>query len=366
LPERPIDPDNDRAMKLTLGPLNPPASHMAPASTPDLALVTGGTGLLGSHLAERLVAGGHRVRALVRPGSDTAFLRGLGVELLTGDLTDPVSCTRAAEGVHTVYHAAAKVGDWGTWAEFQADCLDATERIARAAHASGARRFVHVSSTSAYGHPLDGGPIVDETHPLGQGLWRVWDGYTRSKVEQERLLWRLHDEIGLPLTVVRPSWLFGERDRTTTRRLAAKLVAGKVVLLGPGDNPLSAIHAGEVAAAAILAGGLPIALGRAYNVTDQGPITQKQWFEMWSRELGVPAPTRHVPYRVAFAAGFAMEAAGRLSRSRKPPLITRYAAWLLGRRVRYGTDRARDELGWRPSTTYQEAISRTVAWLRSG
>jgi nucleoside-diphosphate-sugar epimerase len=336
-----------------------------PDPTPNLALVTGGTGLLGSHLAERLVRGGTAVRALVRPGSDTRFLQALGVDLCVGDLTDPDSCARATEGVHTVYHAAAKVGDWGTWAEFQADCLDATERLARASHASGARRFVHISSTSAYGHPPDGGPIVDETHPLGRGIWRVWDGYTWSKVEQERLLWRLRDTIGLPLTVIRPSWLFGERDRTTTRRLAAKLEAGEVVLLGPGDNPLSAIHAGEVAAAAIRAAALPIALGRAYNVTDQGPLTQAEWFAMWSRALGVLAPTRRVPYRAAFAAGFALEAAGRLTRSRKPPLITRYAAWLLGRRVRYSTARARDEIGWSPSTTYEEAIRRTVAWLRS-
>ena len=71
-------------------------------------VVTGATGLLGSHVAEALVARGERVRAVVRPGSDTAFLRGLGVELAPGDLHDPASLRRAVAGADVVYHCAAR------------------------------------------------------------------------------------------------------------------------------------------------------------------------------------------------------------------------------------------------------------------
>jgi nucleoside-diphosphate-sugar epimerase len=332
--------------------------------TPPPALVTGATGLLGSHLAEQLVAGGTPVRALVRPGADVAFLRSLGVELVPGDLLDPDACTRAVAGVDAVYHAAAKVGDWGSWAEFKTGCLDSTDNIAVAAHRAGVRRFVHVSSTSAYGHPREGGPPVSEDDPLGQNFWPVWDHYTRSKVEQERRLWALADA-GLPLTVIRPSWLYGERDRTTTRRLVERLERGQMQLIGRGDNPLSAIYAGEVAAAAIRAAGLPIAAGRAYNVTDQGPITQREFFALWAEAVGVPPARRRKPYGLVFAAALGLEAAGKLARSRKPPLITRYAAWLMGRDVRYGTERARTELGWSPRLSYPEAIARTVTWLKS-
>jgi hypothetical protein len=89
-------------------------------------LVTGATGLLGSHLAERLTARGDRVRALVRHGSRTEFLESLGVEIVRGDLTDPRDCDAALDGAAQVYHCAAKVGDWGTWPEFQRGCMDAT------------------------------------------------------------------------------------------------------------------------------------------------------------------------------------------------------------------------------------------------
>ncbi len=331
-----------------------------------LSLVTGATGLLGSHIAERLVQRGRRVRALVRPTSDTSFLRSLGVELVVGDLADESACREAVSGTREIYHAAAKVGDWGRWLEFRRDCLEATDRLARAAIAAGVRRFVHISSTSAYGHPREGGPPVDETAELGQNLWPLWDDYTRSKVESERILWRLADCEGLPLTIIRPSWLYGERDRTTTARIVGKLRRGGIPLIGRGDNPLSAIYAGSVAEAAILASRHPAAVGEAYNITDQGPITQREFFALWARVLGVTTRARRLPYGLVFHAALGMEAGARLVRRRRPPLITRYATWLMGRDLSYSTAKARNQLGWTHGIEYAESIRRTVAWYESG
>lgn len=325
-------------------------------------LVTGATGLLGSHIVERLVARGDSVRALVRPTSDTRFLRSLGVDLAEGDLTDPESCRRAMEGVSVVYHSAAKVGDWGAWREFQTGCLDATETLARVAAGAGAERFVHISSTSAYGHPKEGGPPVDESAPLGQNLWPFWDYYTVSKVECERILWRMAGHDGLRLSVIRPSWLYGERDRTTTARVVRRIRAGKVPLIGRGDNPLSAIYAGNVADAAVLAADDPGSVGEAYNVTSMGPITQREWFDLFADACGAPRPSRHVPYGVTFAVATAVEAVCRLARRRRPPVITRYATWLMGRDLAYSTAKAETKLGWRPAVGYPESIERTVRW----
>jgi nucleoside-diphosphate-sugar epimerase len=327
-------------------------------------LVTGATGMLGSHIAEHLVARGRRVRALVRPSSDTTFLQGLGVELVTGNLTDADACHRAVQDVDVVYHAAAKVGDWGVWAQFQVDCIDATRTLAHAAAAAGVGRFLHVSSTSAYGHPPDGPDPIDETTPLGRGVW-VWDPYTRSKVESEQLLWDIATRTGLPLTVIRPSWLYGERDRTTTVRLVSRLRLGKVPIIGRGDNPMSAVYSGTVADAAILAAGDPGSVGAAYNITHQGRITQAEFLNLFAAAAGAPAVVRHVPYRVVFAAALLLEAQGRLLRQAQPPLITRYATWLMGRYLEYSTIKAESRLGWSPAPSYQESIARTIAWYRA-
>jgi nucleoside-diphosphate-sugar epimerase len=326
-------------------------------------LVTGATGLLGSHIAERLISRGDRVRALVRPGSDVSFLQTLGVELAYGDLTDSGSCARAVRGVDVVYHSAAKVGDWGRWSEFESACLDGTRHLAGAAADAGVERFLHISSTSAYGHPIDGGPPVDESAPIGQRLWPIWDYYTLSKVESERLLWKMSEDRRLRLTIIRPSWLYGERDRTTLRRLVGRLRAGKVPLIGPGDNPLSAIYAGNVADAAVMAANDPGSVGEAYNITHQGQITQREFLDLFIEAIGAPPLRRRISYGLTFAAAFLVEAGARLVGRRTPPLITRYATWLMGRRVSYTTAKAESRLGWKPALGNRESIERSVRWF---
>ncbi|MGP0065310.1 MAG: NAD-dependent epimerase/dehydratase family protein [Isosphaeraceae bacterium] len=329
----------------------------------DRVLVTGATGLLGSHLAERLTARGNRVRALVRPGSRTEFLETLGVEIIRGDLTDPVASAAATTDVAQVYHCAAKVGDWGTWPEFQTGCMDATRMLAEAAGRAGVDRFLHISSTSAYGHPRDRQRPVDESEPLGQNIW-LMDYYTRSKVDCEQILWDLSRAGRLPLTVIRPSWLFGERDRTTVPRFLREFGRKGVLILGKGGNPLSAVYAGVVADAAILAANDPGSRGEAYNITSQGPITQQEFLDMIADALNVPRETRHIPYRLAYAGGFLLEMQGRLLRQPRPPRVTRYGAWLLGRYLSYSTEKARTRLGWQPALGYRESIERTIRWFR--
>jgi nucleoside-diphosphate-sugar epimerase len=324
-------------------------------------LVTGATGMLGSHIAERLIAQGRRVRALVRPSSDTTFLESLGVELVRGNLSDPEDSRRAVRGVETLYHSAAKVGDWGRWRQFQVDCIDATRTLALAAAEEGIERFLHISSTSAYGHPPDQARPIDETAAMGQNVW-IWDPYTRSKIESERLLWEVAGTGRLAVTVIRPSWLYGERDRTTTARIVNRLREGRIALIGRGDNPMSAVYAGTVAEAAILAAGDPGSGGEAYNITNQGPITQAEFLNLFAAACEAAPVVRQVPYRVAYAIAFLLEAQGRLTRRVRPPLISRYATWLMGRHLDYSTAKAQSRLGWTPSPSYPESIERTVRW----
>jgi nucleoside-diphosphate-sugar epimerase len=335
---------------------------MSSAASGHRVLVTGATGLLGSHLVERLVAQGHPVRALVRETSRTEFLDGLGVEIYRGDLCDSSACSRAVDGVTWVFHCAAKVGDWGTWPEFQVGCIDATRTLAQASTCVGIDRFVHISSTSAYGHPPDQSTPIDETAPLGQNIW-VLDHYTRSKVECERLLWEMARSGRLPLTVIRPSWLFGERDRTTIPRLIQEFRWRRVSVVGRGDNPLSAVYAGVVADAALLAARDPESVGEAYNITSHSPITQREFLDMLADAVNVPRVTWHYPFWYAFYGGFALELRERLLRSKKPPRVTRYGAWLLGRYLAYSTEKARTRLGWTPALSYRESIEQTVRWF---
>jgi len=166
------------------------------------------------------------------------------------------------------------------------------------------------------------------------------------------------------VAVIRPAWIYGPRDRTTIARLHHIVSSGKAKILGRGDNRLNVVYAGNVAEAAIAAADTPEAGGEVFNCSNDGDITQQQYFDLLARACGAPPVQRHVPYRVAYTAGFVLECLGHLLRSKKPPFITRYAVWLMGRRCFFSADKARSELGWVSSVPYEDGVKRTMAWLR--
>jgi nucleoside-diphosphate-sugar epimerase len=327
--------------------------------------VTGATGLLGSHIAEQLVQSGQPVRALVRPGSNTDFLRRLGVGIHLGRLEDADSLRSGMASAGVVFHAASKVGDWGEWYEFHRDVVEGTRNVLRAASQADVRRGVLVRSTSAYGHPPPGSAAITESQTLGQRLW-LWDYYTRAKVLAERIAWEYASKTSLEITVIRPSWIYGPRDRTSIHRLAQAFASGWACLIGDGSNRINSVYAGNVAEACCLAADARHAAGEAYNVTSDGPITQAEYLNAFADALGLPRPRRRVPYRIAFATAFMLEAAYRTVGARRPPFITRYAVWLLGRDTLYDSRKAQLELGWQPRVGYAEGIRRAADWYRRG
>ena len=326
-------------------------------------LVTGATGLLGSHIVEQLRKQDRPVRALVRFGSNVEWLQRQGVELVEGDLTNLASVERACEGVQCIYHAAARVGDWGPWDEFVKIAVEGSNNLFDAAEKAGVPRFIHISSISVYGHRNEPGLVIDETQPLGVNVHK-WSYYTRAKVMVENELWRRH-EAGSKVkhTVIRPSWLYGPRDRATLARLATMIRKGKAKLLGDGDNRLNVVYAGNVAEACILAADNPNAVGQAYNCSNDGELTQRQYFDLLADALGAPRVKKTVPFKLAYRVAFFLECLGHLFRWKKPPMITRYAVWLMGRQTFFATDKARKELGWQSTVGYEEGIPLTVRWF---
>lgn len=322
-----------------------------------LNVVTGATGLLGSHIVEQLVARGERVRALVRSTSDVSFLKRLGVELLVGDLDNAESLRKAVSGADVVYHSAARVGDWGPWRLFKEQIIDATAALLDACRAAGVGRVLHVSSVIVYGHPKIRADLFTEDEPLGQDPW-VWDYYCRAKIAAEELY------RGYPgaWTVVRPSWMYGPRDRATLPRVLRALAKGRLVLVGRGDNLLNVVYAGDVADGAIRAANHPGAVGRAYNLSSEGEVTQQQFLDLICATLGAPPVRFRVPFRLAFIGALVGEAVYRALRTRNPPNFTRYAVALLARPTRFSIGRARNELGWQPQVAVAEGFRRTIDW----
>jgi nucleoside-diphosphate-sugar epimerase len=324
-----------------------------------LNFVTGATGLLGGHIAELLRARGERVRALVRPGSDTAYLRELGVEIVQGDLLDPTCVHTAAAGADIVYHCAARIGNWGSWSDFRRDVVDTTRNVLEACAAARVGRVLHVSSVSVYGHPrLGAGRAITEDEPLAQRLGFL-DYYARAKVAAERLAWRHPCD----LTVVRPSWLYGPRDRNSFPRLVQALKDGWVSLIGDGNNLLNIVYAADVAQGAIAAANNPAAVHQAFHLCSAGEITQRQFFDTLTSGLGLPPVTKSVSVRLASWGGLLGELLARALRWRRSPHVTQYGTGLLTRSTSYSIAKARKELSWSPAVPAEEGLRRTLTWF---
>ena len=324
-------------------------------------LVTGATGLLGSHIVEKLLAQGLPVRVLVRKDSDTRLLDSWKVEKSLGDVTDAASLRAAMKGITTVYHAAAQVGDWGKWERFVAVTIEGTRNMLAAASEAGVKRFLHVSSISTYGHPDGEGLVLDESAPLGAHLHK-WSYYSRAKVEAANLVWEAHQKGLVPVTVVNPSWMYGPRDRASMPRLIRAIRSGKAKILGDGSNRLNLTYAGNEAEGCILAATLDRALGQTYNLSNDGVITQSEYFNAIARCIGAKPVTRKVPYKIAYNAAFLMELFGHMFGRKTPPLVTRYAVWLMGRRCFFSAEKARRELNWQPTVGYEQGIEQSVKW----
>lgn len=327
-------------------------------------LITGATGLLGSHIAEKLVEAGQPVRALVRKNSDTRILEAWGVELVYGDVTEPQSIAEAMKGVKTVYHSAAGVGDWGSWDNyFVPVTIGGTRNMIESAKRENVERFLHISTISSYGHIMTD-DVVDETWPLGElgKNLNKWSYYSRAKIEAEKLVRKAHAAGDICATIAKPSWLYGPRDRASVPRMIKALKARKAKLLGNGTNKLNLTYAGNEAEGCILAATAECAKGQTYNLSSDGDITQAEYFNKVAECIGAKPVTRKVPFKVAYNAAFMMELFGHLTHRKTPPLVTRYSVWLIGRKCFFSPEKARRELGWKPTVGYEEGIQRSVRW----
>ncbi|MBT8487321.1 MAG: NAD-dependent epimerase/dehydratase family protein [Gemmatimonadetes bacterium] len=324
------------------------------------AFITGATGLVGSHLAAELRAKGHGVVALVRAPSDTDFLRDIGCILAEGDIRDEVQrLAPLMAGCTHVVHGAALVYAAGEWTRVRAVNVDGTRNVLRAASEAGVGHAVHVSSVAVYGPapgPVDEATAIDSTIPTD-------DLYARSKREAEEVARGIEERRGLPVTVVRPSAVYGERDRLMTPAVRDIVRLPVVPLFGPADNTLPVVYAGNVAEAIRLA----LEAGRGKETFDVGldhALTQRQLFSLLAEGLGRRPRFFKLPGALVRGTADSLSRLGVATPGAKHLPLERVARLALGENP-YPSRRIRTELGWSPSHRHEDALPRTGAWLRA-
>lgn len=317
------------------------------------AFVTGGTGLIGSHLVDALLARGWEVSVLTREPARAAAAAARGARVVRGDVLRPDFGNELA-GIDVLFHCAV-------WFEVGARDRQAVSEVNREGTAnvfSLARkelvpRLVYTSTAGLFPGSRQS-PATEETPPRAT----VDDPYVISKLQAHELVLR-EMRAGLSATIVAPGGVFGPRDTNQFAQSLALLVQGRLGTLPGGFGTNTFTHAADVAEGQLLAAtvGRP---GEMYFLADRA-MTLYEFLEAAARAVGVEPPRRRVPMALARLAARSSELRGRFTR--RSPMITRAALDLAALDAVVDSSKARRELGWSPRP-FEERLKETMAWFQ--
>ena len=319
-------------------------------------LVTGATGFTGGHLARALAGRGYDVGALVRDVARARDLASSGVRLEQGDLRDRASLTRATANVDVVYHVAAIYRQAGLPRDaYHAVNAVAVKDIIEAAAANGVRRVVHCSTVGVHGDVQH--PPANEDAPLGPG-----DVYQETKLEGERFAREAAARLGIEVTIVRPTGIYGPGDRRLLK-LFRGVARRRWVTLGSGEIYYHLTYIDDLVEGFRLCGEHEAAANRTYILAGGEVTTLNALVQIVADVARVPAPRLHLPVWPVWAMGAVCEAVCA-PLGIEPPIYRRRVDFFTKSRA-FDISRARHDIGYAPRVGLRDGISRTLDWYRA-
>jgi UDP-glucose 4-epimerase len=314
---------------------------------PDVVAVTGGDGFIGSHLVERLVADGHRVRAMALYSAvgSWGWLDHLPpdvmarVDVVSTDVRDPRAVREFIGDASVVYHLAALIGIPYSYRAPQS-YLDTnatgTLNVLEAARELGTGRVVHTSTSEVYGSALR--VPIDESHPL-----QAQSPYAASKIAADKLAESYHLSFGVPVVTLRPFNTYGPRQsaRAVIPTVATQLAGGqrrlRIGLLTPTRD---FNHVSDTVAAFVAVGTAPAerVVGRVLNAGSGVETSIGDVVKLIGEVLGVEPDVEREDERLRPDASEVM-------------------------RLVADTTALRDATGWEPAVTLRDGLAGTVAWF---
>lgn len=344
-----------------------PICHLISDKPSGPALVTGGTGFLGRHIVEKLLATGRPVAVLARtPAPD---LEKRGVRFIRTSLDDAPAVRAACRGIGTVFHVAAKVGVWGRHDDFFRANVLGTRALLEGCREHGVTRFVHTSTPSVVYNGLNLAD-ADESLPLTTSCPSPYP-LTKAVAEREVLA---ANSATLRTVALRPHLIWGVGDPHLVPRILERARAGRLRIVGEGRNRVDMVHVANAADAHLLAESALIqsnpigyfgpAAGRAYFITNGEPVVLWDWVNQLLAALGEPPVTRRVSLRAASAVGVVCETAWRVLPLKGEPPMTRFIAAELAKDHWFSLAAARRDLGYSPRVTMAAGTAELVASLK--
>lgn len=321
-------------------------------------LVTGATGFVGSVITRLLLARGEQVRVLSRPANDRRNLLGLDVEIIEGDLNDPVSLKNAVTGCTALYHVAA---DYRLWIpqpeEIYQTNVEGSRSLLLAAAEAGVTRMVYTSSVATLGINPDATPANEDT-PVS--LENMIGHYKRSKFLAEQAVRVLIEQHGLPVVIVNPSTPIGPYDikPTPTGRMILDAILGKTPAYV--DTGLNLVHVEDVARGHLLAFEKG-QIGQRYILGGED-MSLKDILTLIATLTHQKPPRIKLPHAVVMPVAYLSEAWARLSNGTEPR-ATVDGVRMSRKKMYFSSNKAKSELGYQHRSA-QDAIKAAVEWFQ--
>ncbi|MBB5944278.1 MULTISPECIES: 2-alkyl-3-oxoalkanoate reductase [unclassified Xanthomonas] len=327
-------------------------------------VVTGGGGFLGQALCRGLVARGHEVVSYNR--GHYPELQALGVAQVRGDLVDAQALQHALAGADAVFHNAAKAGAWGSYDSYYQPNVVGTENVLAACRMQGVSRLVYTSTPSVTHratHPVEG--LGADQVPYGENFQAP---YAATKAIAERMVLAANDA-QLAVVALRPRLIWGPGDNQILPKLVARAQAGRVRLVGGGDNKVDSTYIDNAAQAHFdafehLAVGAPCA-GKAYFISNGEPLPMRELLNKLLAAVGAPVVTKTLSFKAAYRIGATCETLWPLLRLRGEPPLTRFLAEQLCTPHWYSMEPARRDFGYVPQVSIEQGLQRLASSWRN-
>lgn len=330
-------------------------------------LVTGASGFIGSHIVDRLLLDGHEVRALVRESSDLSFLPIDKIEVFQGDLSKP---EQALDGCGAIVHAAAKVSDWGTYDAFYEANVIGNRNLLDAAKCCGIKYVVMISSNAVLGEDdcidakKEDAPYKPKMSYLLSGFSCSMNYYRETKAQQEKESIAFCQDNKITLSVLRPVWVYGEREFHAGPYEFCKTVLSGVPALPMGrDNRLQCVNVKDVARAVSLVLTKQPDGVQVYNIGNEDVPKTRDYFNLYCKYLG-KKPPRYLSFWWFYPLGVLLEVIAKLVRASEPYLLTRARVKFFYCNNIYDTSKAKEDLGFVPEIPLEDGVRDTVEWWR--
>jgi nucleoside-diphosphate-sugar epimerase len=334
-------------------------------------LITGATGLTGSHVAEYFLQNNENTVCMVRKSGNIDFLKQINAPIRYGDIIDTHSLLSAMQDVGTVIHTAAKVADWGDYDKFYETNVIGTINVLRAAYLSGIKDVIITGSISCYGEE-DSKKVKDEDCEYASHYKYFMDSifpsamnfYRDTKAQANIEAIKYAEEKMMNLTIIEPAWIYGEREfHSGIYDYLKTLKSGLKLMPGSKKNKFHTIYARDLAKIYYLAYKSNLKGIHKILAVDPEPKLQYQLLDALTEEAGLAKPKR-IPKSTIYPPAFILEALYKLIGIDTPPPISRARVNIFYDNIEYSCKKAQHLLGFTPDHTFQEGVANTVKWYK--